>query len=140
MLYSNPSLFMLLQLEFEACFQEHPNTNVSPKIVNCLDISYKWTKLVSYYIFVILIGVPLAMVWACMNGLAVFCCVWVWGPYLKLILLCLHSCAPAIVTPVQVLCTPIVDVFARILRQVRVQAIVLGQSSLERYTSGIHNA
>ena len=127
-------------MEFEACFKEHPNTTVSPKIISCLDIGYRWTKLVAYYIFVILIGVPLTFVWGCLNGLAVFCCVWVWGPQLKLLLLCLHSCAPAITTPVQVLCTPVVDVFARILRQVRVQAIVLGQSSVERYTSNTHTA
>ena len=129
-----------MQLEFEACFQEHPNTSVNPKIINCLDISYKWTKLVAYYIFVILIGVPATIVWAIMNGLAIFCCVWIWAPQLKLILLCVHSCAPAIVTPVQVICTPIVDVFARCLRQVRVQAIVLGQTSVDRYASAVHTA
>lgn len=126
---------MFLQLEFDACVQEHPNTNVAPKLLGCLGISYKYSKLVAYYIFVILVGIPMTFVWGCMNGSAVFCCVWMWGPTLKLITLCIHSCAPVFVIPVQVICSPIVDVFARILRQVRMQAIIIGQPALEKLSS-----
>lgn len=125
-------------MEFEACIQEHPKTTVSPKMVHIMGICYKYTKLVAYYIFVILVGFPMMFVWGCVNGSTVFCCVWFWGPILKLILLWVHSCAPAIVTPVQVVCTPIVDVFARILRQIRMQAIVIGHPTLEKISSQIN--
>lgn len=127
-------------MEFEDCIEEHPNTQVLPKLIHYLGLGYKYTKLVVYCIFLILIGVPMTFVWACINGTAVFYCVWCWGPSLKLIKLFVHSFAPAIVLPMQVICSPIVDIFARILRQMRVQAIVLGQPSLEKFTSRVENA
>ena len=119
-------------MEFEACIQEHPNTTVLPKMMDFLGLSYKYTKLVAYYVFVITIGVPMTFVWGCLSGLAVFSCVWLWGPALKLFKLCVHSCAPTIVTPLQTCCSPAVDVAARIFRQIRAQAIVLGQPALEK--------
>lgn len=127
-------------MEFEACIEEHPHTQVLPKLMHYLNLCYKYTKLVVYCICLILVGVPMTFVWGCVNGAAVFCCVWLWGPTLKLIKLSVHSCAPACVLPVQVICTPIVDVFARILRQVRMQAIVLGHPSLEKFASRIEKA
>lgn len=127
-------------MEFESCIEEHPHMQVLPKLMHFLSLSYKYTKLVVYCIFLILVGVPMTFVWGCVNGSTVFCCVWMWGPTLKLIKLTVHSCAPAIVVPVQVICTPIVDVFARMLRQLRLQAIILGQPTLEKFTSRIENA
>ena len=119
-------------MDFEVCIKEHPNTQVSPKITEFLGLSYKGTKLVCYYIFVILIGVPMTFVWGCLNGYAVFACVWLWGPALKLILLIMHSCTPVVVTPLKMCCSPAVDVAARIFRQIRAQAIVLGQPALDK--------
>ena len=133
---STPSL-SFSQLEFEDCIDKHPNTLIIPKLNHFLSLSYKYTKLVAYCIFLIVVGVPLTFVWGCVNGSTVFCCMWVWSPILKLILLSVHSCAPAIVVPIQVLCAPIVDVAARIFRQVRLQAIILGRPSLDRITSQI---
>lgn len=129
------------QMEFEDCIVEHPHTDVLQKLTrHYLALCYKYTKLVVYIILLILVGVPMTFVWACVNGSAVFCCMWVWGPALKLVTLCVHSCAPAIVLPVQVICGPVVDVLARILRQIRMQAIILGEPSLEKFTARIQNA
>ena len=124
-------------MEFEDCIEEHPHTKVLPKLTNFLGLGYKYTKLVVYCILLILVGVPMTFVWACVNGSAVFLSMWVLGPFLKLFTLCIHSCAPVIVTPVQVVCTPIVDVFARYLRQIRLQAILLGKPSLDKIASQI---
>lgn len=126
-----------LKLEFEDCIDKHPNTLIIPKLNHFLSLSYKYTKLVVYCIFLVVVGVPLTFVWGCINGSTIFCCMWVWSPILKLILLCVHSCAPTIVVPVQVVCGPIVDVSARIFRQIRFQAIILGRPSLDKIASQI---
>ena len=131
---------IILQMEFEACIIEDPNTNAMPKLLPHLSVGYKYTKLVTYVIFLILVGVPMTFVWGCVNGTVIFSCVWLWGPTLKLIKLFIHACAPIIVVPVQVICTPSVDVFARMWRQCRLQAIILGQPSLEKLTSRVVNA
>lgn len=127
-------------MEFEACINEDPNTKALPKLVSHLSTGYKYTKLVTYVIFLILLGVPLTFVWGCANGVAIFYYVWIWGPILKLSKLVIHGLAPLIVMPTQVCCTPVVDVFARTWRQLRLQAIILGQPSLEKFTSQVVNA
>lgn len=98
-------------------------------------IGYKYTKLVVYYILVILVGVPMTFVWGFLTGSTVFCCVWLWGPALKIFTLCCHLGAPVIYIPFQVICAPIVDVAARIFRQVRMQAIILGQPTVKTLAS-----
>lgn len=111
-------------MEFEDCIEEHPKAKIWPKLLNFQNAGYKHTKLVVYYILVIIIGIPLTFIWACINGTVVFSCVWCWGPLLKLIKLCVFSTAPAITFPYQMWCSPIVDIFARLFRQIRLQAVV----------------
>ena len=87
---------------------------------------YKYTKLTIYHIFVILIGIPMAILWAIINGIVVFTIVWLWGPAIKLVVLAVYAAAPAFTSPIQAVLAPLADVIARIFRQIRVRANING--------------
>ena len=74
----------------------------------------------------VVIGLVLAFIWAVINGIMAFIHVWMWGPTLKFILLCFFAVMPLVTEPLRALCTPLVDVQARIFRQIRVQANLSG--------------
>ena len=119
-------------MEFEDCFEEHNKTKTFAGLYKVLGIVYKYTKLVLYHIFVILIGVPLMFLWAIVNGIMAFILVWVWGPALRLLVVVVYSVAPAYVVPVQAIFSPIVDVFARIFRQCVIQAKMSGGMEISK--------
>ena len=119
-------LYFFLQLEFDACFHEHKSTQLSPRLYILTGLIYKYTKLFVYHFFVVVIGLVLAFIWAVINGIMAFIHVWMWGPTLKFILLCFFAVMPLVTEPLRALCTPLVDVQARIFRQIRVQANLSG--------------
>ena len=97
-----------------------------PALYKVLGMVYKYTKLVLYHIFVILVGIPLTIVWAIVNGITTFVLVWVWGPALRYFIVWVYAVTPAVTTPYRALLAPLVDVAARIFRQIRVQANING--------------
>ena len=104
-------------MEFEDCFEEHNKTKTFTVLYQVLSLIYKYTKLVLYHFFVIILGIPLMFVWAIINGIMIFVLVWIWGPVLRLMVVTIYSVAPAYYVPVQAVLSPIVDVFARLFRQ-----------------------
>ena len=115
-------LFLSLQLEFDKCFHEHKSTKTFPQLHACLGVTYKYTKLVIYHIFVILIGVPMTLLWALINGIMVFVLVWLYQPVLRLTIMWIYALTPLVTVPLQAIFTPLVDVGARIFRQIRIKA------------------
>ena len=97
-----------------------------PILYKVLSVIYKYTKLVLYHIFVILIGIPLTIVWAISNGITVFVLVWVWGPLLRVTIVSVYAVAPLFTAPVRALFTPLVDMTARIFRQIHINSNVNG--------------
>ena len=97
-----------------------------PQLYMLTGLMYKYTKLFVYYFFVLVIGLFLVFIWAVMNGIVVFFHVWIWGPTLKFILLVTYAVMPLVTEPLRALFTPLVDVQARIFRQIRVQANLSG--------------
>ena len=124
-----------MQLEFNKCFHEHKSTKTFPELNLCLGLCYKYTKLVIYHIFVILIGVPMAILWAIINGIMVFVLVWLYQPALRLTIMWIYAATPLITVPLQAIFTPLVDVSARLFRQIRVKATLDG-SFAERLAAG----
>ena len=119
-------LLLVLQLEFDACFHEHKSTKTWPQLYQLTGLMYKYTKLIVYHFFVILIGLILAFIWAVINGIMAFIHVWIWGPALKLSLLWIYAVIPLVTEPLRAIFTPLVDVQARVFRQIRVQANLTG--------------
>ena len=127
--------FFFLQLDFEACFHEHKSTKTWPPLHLVTGLMYKYTKLVVYHIFVILIGFVFAFIWAIINGITAFIHVWLWGPALKLTLLWIYAVTPLVTVPLRAIFTPLVDIQARIFRQIRVQANLTGPFA-EKFAGG----
>lgn len=98
-----------------------------------LDVTYKYTKLITYHFFVFVFGIFLAIAFAFVNGLMSFLHVWIYWPLAKVFLLWLYAIAPVISAPIKALFTPIVDMHARIFRQIKIQANLSG--SLPHYYS-----
>ena len=71
------------------------------QLYKVVEIIYKYTKLTIYHIFVILIGIPMAIVWAIVNGITVFTVVWLCGPAIKLTVSLVYALAPAFTAPLQ---------------------------------------
>ena len=115
-----------MQLEFDKCFHEHKSTKTFRQLNVCLGVTYKYTKLVIYHIFVILIGVPMAILWAILNGLMVFILVWLYQPVLRVTVMWIYALTPLFTVPIQAILTPLVDVSARIFRQIRIKANLEG--------------
>ena len=128
MLFFGPAPFcnIIIQLEFDRCFHEHKSTKTFPQLNTCLGITYKYTKLVIYHIFVILIGVPMAILWAILNGIMVFILVWLYQPVLRVTVMWIYAFTPLVTVPIQAIFTPLVDVSARIFRQIRIKASLDG--------------
>ena len=78
------------------------------------------------HIFVILIGVPMAILWAILNGIMVFILVWLYQPVLRVTVMWIYAFTPLVTVPIQAIFTPLVDVSARIFRQIRIKASLEG--------------
>ena len=116
-----------VQLEFEACFHEHEKTKTVVQLHDVLGVVYKWIKLITYHLFVVLIGIPLMIIWAFVNGIMAFLYSWIWSPVLRLSIFWLAAILPLVTMPLVVIFKPLVDVSARIFRQIRIKANLNGQ-------------
>ncbi len=81
---------------------------------------YQYTKLIIYHSLVLTLGLLLAFLWAIINGLMAFVHTWIYNPALKAILLWVYAIAPIFTEPLRAFLKPLVDVSARIFRQIRV--------------------
>ena len=116
-----------MQLEFEACFHEHKKTKTIRPVHNVLGVTYKWIKLITYHSFVFIIGIPLMIVWAFVNGIMAFIYSWIWSPALRLSIFWLAAALPLVTMPLVVIFKPLVDVSARMFRQIQIKANLNGQ-------------
>ena len=87
---------------------------------------FKYTKLVVYNFFVILLGIFMAFLWAVLYGFIMFYITYIWSPALRLILLLINTALPVITEPLRALLTPLADVAARMFRQIRIKAQLNG--------------
>ena len=79
----------------------------------------------------------MALFWACLNGFMMFLFVWLYQPFLRLTIMWLYAFTPLVTVPLQAMLTPLVDVYARIFRQIRVKATLDG-SFAERLAAAGH--
>jgi len=87
---------------------------------------FKYTKLVVYNIFVIAFGFLFAFLFAFLYGLTSFILSWIWSPSLRLTLLTVNAVLPVVTEPLRALFLPLVDVSARIFRQIRIKTTLDG--------------
>ena len=90
-----------------------------PIVYKFIGLFYRYLKLIIYHIFVFLIGIPLATLWAITNGMVIFTVVWMWGPLLKVTSMITHSFAPLVAVATEVALKPCMDMTARVFRQIR---------------------
>lgn len=114
-------------MEFEACFKEHKSTRTYPKIYQVFGYVFKYTKFVTYHILVVIFGIFLAFLWAVILSIVSFVISWLWNPSLKAMLLVVGATLPAVTEPLKALFTPLVDVAARIFRQIHVKGSLDGK-------------
>ena len=108
--------FLHVQLDFEECFREHKSTQTFSQLHTLLSVVYKHTKWVIYHIFVIAIGVWIALLLAVINGVFAFFHVWMWGPLVKLLLMVLYMLKPFYSALVKVLLYPLAETAALLCR------------------------
>lgn len=109
-----------MQLDFKECFHEHESTKTIEMYYNVLGIIYKYVKLFTYHFFVFIFGFFLAIIFALLNGVMSFIHVWIFGPTVKVTLLWVYAIIPLAVAPLRAFFEPLVDIHARIFRQIRV--------------------
>lgn len=117
---SSKSIFFL-QLKFENLFEEDNDTKIFRVLFKYLGLVYKFFKLVLYHVFVIFLGIPLAVMWGVVNGIVIFVLVWIWAPLLRLTIVSIHAVTPAVTVPIQALLAPLVDAIGRVFRQIRIR-------------------
>ena len=88
---------------------------------NVIRLTYDYTKLVVYHIFVLLLGIMFACLFAIFNGILNFSLVWVFGPLVKMLIVLAYSLAPAVTGPYSAVMGPMVDISARFFRQIRIK-------------------
>ena len=131
MLYKSNTIILSLQLDFKECFHEHESTKTVAVYYKVLGLTYKYVKLFTYHFFVFVFGFILAFLFAILNGVMSFIHVWIYGPTAKIALLWVYAVIPLAVAPLRAILRPLVDVHARIFRQIRVNlsGSYLNQSS-----------
>ena len=114
-----------MQLSFEHFLEEDKDTKTFRMLSKVLGLVYKYIKLAFCHFFVILIGIPMTIVWALINGFAL---VWLWGPTLRLSIIIVYAAIPLATGPTLAVLTPLVDVLACFFRQIHVHAELAGSS------------
>ena len=125
-----------MQLTFENLFKEDNDTKIFRELFKCLGLAYKFFKLCLYHIFVIVLGIPLAVIWGIINGIAIFLLVWVWAPLLRLTVVSVYAVTPAVTVPIQAILAPLFDAIGRVFRQIRVRGDISGLGSSSVRPSG----
>ena len=115
------------QLEFDVCFHEHQKTKIFGLAHKVLGIVYKWIKIITYHVFAFVIGVPLMIIWALFSGITAFVYSWIWSPVLRVAIFWLAALLPLITVPIVIMYRPLVDVTARVFRQIQIKANLNGQ-------------
>lgn len=64
----------------------------------------------------------MSILWAIINGIMVFILVWIYQPALRMTIMWIYAITPLATVPLQAIFTPLVDVVARIFRQIRIKA------------------
>ena len=123
---------MFQQLDFDKCFYEHRSTKTVKELNTCLNFTYKHIKLIVYVILVVFLGIPFVILYAIFNAFAVFFVVWMYQPLLRVLVMLTYAFAPLVTVPLQAVFTPLVDVNARLFRQIRIKAN-LGGTFAERF-------
>ncbi len=119
------------QLEFDAAFHEHKKTSLAKPVHDILEIVYKWTKLITYHIFVIIIGIPLMIVWALVNGITAFTYSWIWSPAMRITIFWVAATLPLVTMPLVTIFRPLIDVAARCLSQIRIKTDLNGKGFVQ---------
>lgn len=114
------SLILVFQLDFNACFFEHKSTSTITPVYKVYGYVFEYTKLIIYNILVFVLGVPFAVFWGIIFSLVSFILTWIWNPVLKLSLLLIGVTMPSVTEPLKALFGPLVDVQARIFRQIHI--------------------
>ena len=107
-------------MDFKECFHEHESTKTIAGYYKVLELTYKYTKLFTYHFFVFIFGFPFAISFALLNGFIYFIHVWIFGPLAKITLLWVYALIPVLVSPIAAYMRPLVDVHARVFRQIRI--------------------
>ncbi len=74
----------------------------------------------------IVFGILISFLWAVVLGTLSFILAWLLNPALKATILTVSRILPALTEPLKALLTPLVDVHARIFRQIRVRSWLEG--------------
>ena len=127
----SPCMDTHMQLEFDAAFHEHKKTSLVKPMHNILGIVYKWTKLITYHVFVIIIGIPLMIVWALVNGITAFTYSWLWSPAMRITIFWIAATLPLVTMPLVTIFRPLTDVAARCLSQIYVKAALDGKGFVQ---------
>lgn len=78
--------FFHWQLEFLDFFKEERSTYTNPKVREIYGTIYKYTKLGFYNFFVIVCGLPAAVIWGIVLSVTSFFMNWIYTPILKVIM------------------------------------------------------
>ncbi len=119
------------QLEFSDAFHEHKKTSVVKPVHDVLGIIYKWIKLITYHVFVFLIGIPLMIIWALVNGITAFTYSWIYSPALRITIFWIAASLPLGTMPLVTLFRPLVDMGARCFSQIRLKGSVEGKGFVQ---------
>jgi hypothetical protein len=115
-----------LNLDFKECFHEHESTRTIGIYYKAMDFTYKYVKLIVYHFLVFTLGIIFAILFAVLNAVLAFVHVWIYGPFLKIVLMWIYALAPFVTAPLRAIHLPLVDVSARFFRQFRLQAHISG--------------
>jgi len=118
-------------LEFEATFHEHKKTALVAPVHQVLGVIYKWIKLITYHIFVFLVGIPMMIIWALVNGIMAFIYSWLWSPALRITIFWLAATVPLVTMPLVTIARPLVDVLARCFSKINVKGDLTGKGFVQ---------
>ncbi len=116
-----------MQLEFAATFHEHKKTGLVKPVHDVLGIIYKWTKLITYHFFVFLIGIPVMIMWAFVNGIIAFIYSWLYSPALRVAIFWIAAMLPLVTMPLVAIYRPLVDATARCFSKIRIKGAFEGK-------------
>jgi hypothetical protein len=92
-----------------------------PKLQKFLGLLFKYVKLFVYVIMVVMFGIPLAVFWGLLMGLATFFRSWVAYPLTKLIMYIVGMAIPAVIQPLRAVLMPLADVAAYPFRHIKIK-------------------
>lgn len=113
-------------MDFRVLFQEHESTKTISAFYTGLEYAYRYIKLSVYHLFVFCFGTLFVIFFGIGNGIFTFLIVWITLPGVKVFMAMVYATTPIITGPFRAIFAPMVDVQARIFRQIKVQANLSG--------------